>query len=193
MLKSEIKNTLKMCRFCYMCRHSCPVFLTTKLDTNTPRGYALLLSRFDEGLTGMSDTLINKLYECTQCGLCKEICEFHWDEDEVVRSGREYAVEQGRAPQNVKDALAVIDAKYALPVGNKAIVERKGAGVLYYGGREAAQNRAIVESVEKIFAAAKVNYAVLSQELQSGAELYELGFTDKARKAAEVLRKRSTA
>ena len=187
MFDQKTKETLKMCRCCFMCRHACPVFLTSKLDSNTPRGYALMLSRIDEGIVPMTDSVVDKLYECTQCGLCKTLCAFHWEEDEVVRAGREKAAASGRMPKSVKDALALIEAGYALPVRDKKTIGRKNADVLYYGGREVAGNAGLLASVEKILAAAGIDYGVLGTECQTGAELYELGLTDDAHTAAEKL------
>lgn len=187
MFGKKTKETLKMCRCCFMCRHACPVFLTTKLDSNTPRGYALMLSRIDEGIVPMTDSVVDKLYECAQCGLCKMLCAFHWEEDEVVRAGREKVAASGRIPKNVKDALAVIEAGNTLPVQDKKTIGKKSAGVLYYGGREAAGNSELLASVEKILKAAGVDYAVLKEEYQTGAELYELGLTGDAKTAAKKL------
>jgi len=187
MFDQKTKETLKMCRCCFMCRHACPVFLTTKLDSNTPRGYALMLSRIDEGIVPMTDSVVDRLYECTQCGLCKILCAFDWQEDEVVRAGREEVVAAGRTPKNVNDALAVVEADYTLPVKDKEAVGKKNADVLYYGGREVAGDTELLTSVEKILSAAGVDYGVLEQEYQTGAELYELGLTDDAKAAAEKL------
>lgn len=187
MFDQKIKETLKMCRCCFMCRHACPVFLTTKLDSNTPRGYALMLSRIDEGVVSMSDSVVDRLYECTQCGLCKTLCAFDWQEDEVVRAGREKVADAGRVPKNVKDALAVIENEYVLPVKDTETVGKKNPDVLYYGGREVAGNVELLASVETILAAAGVDYGVLKHEYQTGAELYELGLTNDAKAAAEKL------
>ena len=38
-----------------MCRHACPTFLATKLDSHTPRGYALLLAEIEAGKIGWTE------------------------------------------------------------------------------------------------------------------------------------------
>ena len=91
-----------------MCRHACPVFLATKLDADTPRGHALLISRIDEGLSEWTEDTIDKIYRCSQCGLCKELCEFKWGEDLVVQAGRENIVSGGRAPEAVKNLARLL-------------------------------------------------------------------------------------
>ena len=31
----HVREVIKNCRFCFMCRHACPTFLATKLDSHT--------------------------------------------------------------------------------------------------------------------------------------------------------------
>jgi len=100
---SKEKEILKMCRFCFMCRHACPVFLVSKKDSNTARGHALLISKIDEGLSDWTDDVIDKMYECPQCHLCRELCDFHWEEDLLIQKIREYIVGIDKVPGNVKN------------------------------------------------------------------------------------------
>src|SRR4030042_6103500 len=104
----KTKEILKMCRFCFMCRHACPVFLATKIDANTPRGHALLISKIDENMMDWSEDIIDKVYECSQCSLCKELCEFHWEEDTLIQKARETIVAIGRAPDYVKKVASLL-------------------------------------------------------------------------------------
>ena len=44
MFSEKAKKHADACRFCWMCRHLCPVQLVTGKETNTPRAKGLLVS-----------------------------------------------------------------------------------------------------------------------------------------------------
>jgi Fe-S oxidoreductase len=180
-----------MCRHCFMCRHANPTFLVTKLDGHTPRGYALALSRIEDGLAGWTDDLATKLYQSTLDGLCSELCEFGWREDLVVQAGREEAVRVGRAPAAVAVA-ADRRGPEGDPVGLPAVaglplarLDREAAEVLFLTGLDArlrapgsvAAGAAVLEHLG-------CDWTMLSAERDPGVDLWELGCTEEARDAA---------
>jgi fumarate reductase (CoM/CoB) subunit B len=178
-----------MCRHCFMCRHANPTFLVTKLDAHTPRGYALSLSRIDDGLATWSEDVVTKLFQSTLDGLCAEVCEFHWREDLVVQAGRAEAVRLGRAPARAIDAAARRQDGVTLPPGSPVAVERLdrvGADVLYLTGIVARER-----APQTIAAAATIldgvggDWTMLSVERDPGLDLWELGYTDAAATAAQ--------
>jgi Fe-S oxidoreductase len=187
-LRGEIRETIDMCRHCFMCRHANPTFLVTKLDGHTPRGYALALSRVDDGRAAWSDELVTKLFQSSLDGLCAEVCEFHWREDLVAQAGRQEAVRLGRAPARVVEAAGRRAHPVGLGPGAPVAAERLDRGevdILYVTGL-AARDRA----PETIVAAAAIldgidaDWTMLSEELDPGLDLWELGFVDAATHAA---------
>lgn len=178
-----------------MCRHACPVFLATKMDSNTPRGHALLLSRIDEGFSEWTEDVIDKMYQCSQCGLCREICEFHWEEDTLVQIAREKIVELGREPEIVKNiANLFINNRTAYTIPRKKVkfekefIKDRKADVLYFAGNTAIYEQTeIVEATGIILNSIGEDWTMLSNEGTAGVELYELGYVDKAKEAAENL------
>jgi len=177
-----------------MCRHACPTFLATKLDSHTPRGYALLLSQIDEGYREWTKETIDRFYQCSQCGLCRADCEYHWQEDELVRNAREEIVKGERIPERVKNIASFLiqtgtpyEKEAAIHVPSE-IVGNKDVDVLYFAGCSTRQNHPeIIESLSKIFRAIGINWAMLQDEGCCGTPLYELGYTDEARKMAGKL------
>jgi glycolate oxidase len=178
-----------------MCRHACPTFLATKLDSHTPRGYALLLSQIDEGHRNWAPATVDRFYQCSQCGLCREDCEYHWREDELVRNAREEIVQKDYTPERVKK-IATSIIQYGTPhqeeralVGIPAgVLDKPDADVLYFAGCSARYNQqSIIISLSRIFHAAGVDWAMLDDEGCCGASLYELGYTKEAKTCAEKL------
>ena len=62
------------CRFCWMCRHLCPVQLQTGKEVNTPRAKALLLSMvrrgkvYDESMSQMGSSPFQALCRVRENG-----------------------------------------------------------------------------------------------------------------------------
>ena len=189
-LAKDIRETIDMCRHCFMCRHANPTFLVTKLDAHTPRGYALGLSRIDDGLAEWSDDLAGKLYQSTMDGLCSELCEFDWREDLVVQVGRAEAIRYGIAPEA---AVRAADRRMDDGVGGPgrlpitpARLDRAGAEILFITGLDARER-----APETISATAAIldhlgcDWTALSVEHDPGIDLWELGCDDAADRAAE--------
>ena len=191
-LRTEIRQTIEMCRHCFMCRHANPTFLVTKLDAHTPRGYALALSRVDDGLAAWTEDVVSKLYQSTLDGLCSELCEFDWREDLVVQAGREEAVRQGMAPPPV---IRAADRRIAdgaerlasawLPLAPDRL-DRKGAETLFITGLEARERSpGTIVATAALLDHLGADWTVLSIEHDPGIDLWELGYTDAALRAAE--------
>ena len=49
MFSEKAKKHADACRFCWMCRHLCPVQLVTGKETNTPRAKGLQVSLIERG------------------------------------------------------------------------------------------------------------------------------------------------
>jgi heterodisulfide reductase subunit D len=185
----DIRETTESCKHCFMCRHACPTFLTTKLDSHTPRGYALLLSEIDHGLQSWTPTIIERFYQCSLCGLCREDCAYHWAEDEVVRNAREEIVAGNLAPERVRQAASsfMTDHPGAWPAISAAF-DKKDAEVLYVAGCSTRQNHPeIIRALDRIMRTAGVDWTVMREEQCCGTPLFELGFTREAESASRAL------
>jgi Fe-S oxidoreductase len=173
-----------------MCRHANPTFLVTKLDAHTPRGYALGLSRIDDGLASWDDDLATKLYQSTLDGLCSELCEFDWREDLVVQAGRAEAVRAGVAPaaalQAAERRSAEASGTFAAPPVAADRLDRTSAEILFLTGLDARQR-----APETISATAAIldhlgcDWTAMSVESDPGIDLWELGQNEAAAAAAD--------
>jgi len=185
----DIRETTESCKHCFMCRHACPTFLATKLDSHTPRGYALLLSEIDHGLQSWTPSIIERFYQCSQCGLCREDCAYHWAEDEVVRNAREEIVAGNLAPERVCQTASSLLAGHSPGwTPSSAAFDKKGAEVLYFAGCSTRQNHPeILQALDRILGAAGVDWTVMREEGCCGAPLFEMGYTQEAEEAWRLL------
>lgn len=192
---AEVRETIRACQFCFMCRYACPTFLAIRLESVTPRGYALMLATVDQGQQDWTGDMVDRFYQCTLCGLCRQDCEYHWPEDELVRNAREDIVASGRAPARVEQAARTIresnpgwEGIEGLPAG---VIGKQKPEVLYLAGCQTRQSRPeIVAANAKIFQALGLDWGVLAEEGCCGASLYDLGYTDEARHMARRLAER---
>ena len=190
-LPVDIRKTIDMCRHCFMCRHANPTFLVTKLDAHTPRGYALGLSRIDDGLASWDADLAAKLFQSTMDGLCSEHCEFDWREDLVVQVGRAQAVREGVAPEAVRRAAERRsgDAAASFPVPPSAIADERldhpGTEYLFLTGLDARERAPeTIAATVALLDHFGCDWTVLSEETDPGIDLWELGYDDAAESAA---------
>ena len=104
---------LDACRFCWMCRHICPIGNATGQERNTSRARALGLSLVSRGAVEYSEDIINNVYECALCGACVKECVTGWDPVMFTKEARLGAALDGKLPPYV---LKMVQA--ALESGN---------------------------------------------------------------------------
>ncbi|HNS50197.1 MAG TPA: (Fe-S)-binding protein [Anaerolineae bacterium] len=185
---ADAEETIRACRFCFMCRYACPTFVATKRESVTPRGYGLLLTAIGGGKQAWTEDIARAFYQCTLCGLCRERCEYHWAEDDMVLAARGEAVCQGHVPEAVRVAAAsLLDEK---PWAGGAALPRCGphAEVLYLAGCQARERHPeIVEATARALSSLGVQWGVLAEEGCCGGGLYDLGFAAEAALQAQRL------
>jgi len=155
----------------------------------------LLLSEIDHGLQSWTASIVERFYQCSQCGLCKEDCAYHWAEDEVVRNAREEIVGKGLAPQRVQERAAAITTDHCLYGGKgeewapeSVPPGKKGAEVLYYAGCSTHHSHPkIMQAVDRIMGKMGVDWTMMRDERCCGVPLFDLGYTQEARAASGEL------
>ena len=82
------------CRFCWMCRHLCPVALATGNEANTPRARALVASMDRRNFPFGRDSAL-KMFECVLCYACSDNCATGYDPTIFTREMRGRAIAEG--------------------------------------------------------------------------------------------------
>ena len=94
------KQHIDACRFCWMCRHICPIGNATGLERNTSRARALGLSLVNRNVYGIEE-VVDNLYECAGCGACTEDCVTGWDPVMFTKAARLDAALEGKLPEYI--------------------------------------------------------------------------------------------
>ncbi|MHA1378599.1 MAG: (Fe-S)-binding protein [Candidatus Helarchaeota archaeon] len=93
----DYEEMLYMCAKCGYCRVDCPIRKIKGFETSSPRAIFLLVKHFKDKNEELPPELIEIIYQCTTCGLCKETCPIELDIPEIIRSMRiDIVKEQGK-------------------------------------------------------------------------------------------------
>jgi len=186
MISQNAMHHAEKCRFCWMCRHLCPIQHQTGKELNTPRAKGLLLSMVNKGAQRFDRDMAEAMYECLLCDACTNDCATGYQPPLFIREARTEAVVNELAPAPV---MAMIEN--ALESGNvygvqKPSFAQDGTDVLVYIGDVAAiKVPEMAKNLLKVLAKAGVSAKVLADEPSSGAMLADLmGYTQEVAEQA---------
>jgi Fe-S oxidoreductase len=91
-------ETTEGCRYCWMCRHVCPVGHVTHSETLTPHGWALTIASVRRGTLRWNEETAGVLYSCADCGLCRAHCITDRPLPDAIAAARAEVVAAGHAP-----------------------------------------------------------------------------------------------
>ncbi len=100
-------DSIKACRFCFMCRHLSAIGNVTFTEADTPRVRASMIygvTMYPERLTNAD--LISTMYRSDLSGCCRRNCVNHYDEVGITLAYRADLVDAGAAPANIKAIAA---------------------------------------------------------------------------------------
>lgn len=187
-LSVKSRETIDACRFCWMCRHICPIGRATGQERNTSRARALALSMVERGAENLGDVAEN-LYECAFCNACTQDCLTGWDPPAFTLEARSEAALAGVLPAAVA-ALVQRCLQWGNPFAEalpgrvaEAVAANAGkADTLLYLGENARykSERSALSAVE-LLQKTGVAFTVLREEPASGYSLRFLtGETEEA-------------
>ena len=194
MFSEKAKKNADACRFCWMCRHLCPVQLVTGKETNTPRAKGLLVSMMERGLTMDRDSA-RTMYECLLCGACTNDCATGFDPLVFIREARTEAVVNGLEPDCVRRVLDRIEETGCLYADAACRVDLSGVPetgetLLWLGETARCSVPQAAQALMSILKKAQVPFAVMKNEPASGCAMGDLmGFVEEVRAAAKTAAK----
>jgi len=171
------KNILDNCRFCWMCRHLCPVGNATGQERNTARARAMTLSLVVRGGAELTDDIIDNIYECSLCGGCTNNCVTGFDPIVFTKEARRELAMEGRLPAYANKLLDNVDAAgniygetdYCSCLKEKIAALPKEADTVLFLGKDARYKapKQACQAIE-LLTRAGVKFTVLADEPDSG-------------------------
>ena len=198
MFSEKAKKHADACRFCWMCRHLCPVELVTGKETNTPRAKGLQVSMMERGMT-MDKESARTMYECMLCGACTNDCATGFDPLIFIREARTQANVLGLVPREVQQVIdRILDTGNMYGARESGVsfdgIPETGDTLVWLGECARYSVPYVAEALFSILRKAGIPFAALRDEPASGAALGDLlGFIEDVRSqaalAGEAIRK----
>lgn len=192
MFSNDSARQADACRFCWMCRHICPVAGSTGNEAWTPRAKGLMVSMIERG-TEYDAQIAQAMYHCTMCEACSNDCVTGFKPTDFIREARTLAIVNGFAPKAVNTEIDNILTKgniFPVAVSESFLDSIKdlpdnAQTILFVGqsGRTVAADTAA--AAISLLKKAGVNFTVLKDEPASGAYLADLmGLTGEVQQLA---------
>jgi Fe-S oxidoreductase len=189
MFSEKAKDIMDACRFCWMCRHTCPVAAVTGNEANTPRARGLVLSMDSRGIPYTQEA-IDVVYQCILCSACTNNCVTGYDPPVFTREARSVAIARDFLPPWLdKIVEKALDGELAFvnePENDayrkiKKQISSEGKYVLYRGGYTAS-----TVNLLQVLLNAKIDVSIVEDELPTGSHLGDLiGYVEDVRIVAE--------
>lgn len=189
MISQNALHHAEKCRFCFMCRHLCPIQLQTGKEVNTPRAKGLLLSMLNKGAAEFDKDMAQTMYECLICDACVNDCATGYQPPLFIREARTEAVVNDLAPDSVMKLIENIESTGNIYGTTKTSFAQDGCDVLVYIGEVAAcRVPQMATGLLALLAKAGISAKVLDNEPASGAMLADLmGYVDEVAQQAKTL------
>jgi glycolate oxidase iron-sulfur subunit len=93
------------CIHCGICLESCPTYLLTGLETESPRGRIHLMQQLSSGRLAPTDTLRSHLDRCLACRACEAACPSGVGYGALIENARAALEEQHSVPRSMLAAF----------------------------------------------------------------------------------------
>ena len=205
----EIIKSVEQCINCGLCLSHCPVVTSIGLDRfSGPRSIAVELSRSPPEFWSAAD----KIYLCTGCGTCREVCPKNVNipevvnlvrarifqqrpdlvpkglvEQDVVINAHNLAFEPWEDPEEKEDSRMMRLERLGLPTIPDKI--ETGAEVLFYPGCQAEERaQEVKESAKVILEQFGISYTLLEEMSCCGLPSALIGNQEKASELASLMK-----
>ena len=175
--------TSENCRFCWMCRHVCPVGHVTSRETLTPHAWALTIESVRRGQLAWNDETASVMYACADCGLCRAHCVTDQPLPDAIVAARAEIVRQGHAPA----AIVELQRRLEASIGVNAADFGKGNRALFVGGKAGPTGAGEVVAALHLLEAAGMPAVLAGDGRLTGLTASSLGLVDVATRLARDL------
>ena len=194
LISQKSKEIMDSCRFCWMCRHICPIGNATGQERNTARARMLALSVVERGAEPLSSVKDN-IFECSLCEACTKECVTGWDPVKTIKEVKLELAMNNETPDYIMDMVENIE-KTGNVFGATEICDKlseaikkhtKKTDTLLFLGKTATYKacksaKTAIELLEK----AGIEFTVLENEPSSGYDMeFLVGAADETKKMME--------
>jgi heterodisulfide reductase subunit D len=185
------------CRFCWMCRHVCPVGHVTHRETLTPHAWALTIDAVSRGTLQWNADSAEVLYSCADCGMCRTHCVTNQPLPDAIAAARAIVAKTGVAPSAVyalheklqRWGNPYAERPSAIVVGQTFATAKAGARSvgLFVSDTATFLGRPALESALTLLAEAGIRATPIGVGRSTGLLASSLGFPDTATALARAV------
>jgi glycolate oxidase iron-sulfur subunit len=114
LLKSLDYSVLQQCMHCGLCLPSCPTYLETGKERNSPRGRISLMRAIAEGELGATKGFADEMSYCLGCLACTTACPAGVDYGTLFEAGRAEAERSGAASTPLRSFIRFYTLRFLL-------------------------------------------------------------------------------
>lgn len=103
-ISNKARQHAESCRFCWMCRHVCPIGNADGQERNNARSRALMVQYALRGTLDLKD-IADNMYECSLCGACTNNCKTGWDPKIFIQEVKTQIVLENKMPKHIAELL----------------------------------------------------------------------------------------
>ncbi|MEX0769218.1 MAG: (Fe-S)-binding protein [Balneolaceae bacterium] len=185
MSQTKVLDTTENCRYCLMCRHLCPVQITTKNEALSPHGWAQMVASERRGLMEWDNESIDAMYKCADCGNCESHCVTDQPLPNAIAAARTLLVEKDLVPESVKQISDKLKSSSNLYNGQEVEPPSgKGEVALFIGDEADHFAPGTVEAVLQLLEAAGIQPVVIGRGRNDGLIPSGLGLREQAAELA---------
>ncbi|MEM3549666.1 MAG: (Fe-S)-binding protein [Candidatus Bathyarchaeia archaeon] len=183
MTLETVKPVIMECVSCGLCRANCPMLEDVKLESATARGKLIICYSLLTGNLQLSAKVAERLFQCTACKACTEVCFSMLDIPKVVEAARSVLVEKGLVPKTIRDML-ISTMKYGNPwsqpkerrtnwlkdlekLNLKILSDKEKTETIYFVGCTPSYDhrcQEIAKSIVKVLSKVGVDFNILGNE-----------------------------
>jgi Fe-S oxidoreductase/FAD/FMN-containing dehydrogenase len=108
---------IQSCIACGYCRNNCPVYNEVRWESSSSKGkmaYAKLLTQLKADI---DPYIINRIYQCTLCGQCKEVCQGELPTCDIWTNLRSKLMNMGFEPNEAYPVMVASVSEHGNPFG----------------------------------------------------------------------------
>jgi Fe-S oxidoreductase len=181
-------QTTEGCRYCWMCRQSCPVGFVTARETFTPHAWALTIESVKRGQLTWTPETRDVLYACADCGLCRANCATDRPLPDAIAAARAEVVAAGLAPAAAYDVEKKLKAHGNPYVASSpAASTARGDVALFVGDAALHLGKPALDALRRLLEAAGITAVPIAAGRSTGSIASSLGFAATARDLADAV------